>query len=92
MTKAELLEKYKGGFTFGEGWETDEILINEKETKDNCLCLWAYDANMMPAPNISKWSKQAREKLVKRLKKCLTNLNADVWIDDLQIKEYQHED
>ena len=87
MTKAELLEKYKGGFTFGEDWETYEILINEKETKDNCLCLWVYDANMMPALNISKWPKQAREKLVKRLKKCLTNLNADVWIDDLQIKE-----
>lgn len=92
MTKEELLEKYKGGFTFGEDYETQEIIPNKVDTDDNCLCLWAYDADFMPLPNISKWSKSAREQLVKRLKKKLADLNADVWIDDLQIKEYQNED
>ena len=87
MTKAELLEKYKGGFTFGEDYETIEVIPNDKDTDDNKLCLWAYDANLMPLPDISKWSQSARDKLVDKLKKRLSNLNVDIYIDDLQIKE-----
>ena len=87
MTREELLEKYKGGFSFGEDYETIEIIPNDKDTDDNKLCLWAYDANFMPLPDISKWSQSARDKLADKLKKRLSNLNTDVWIDDLQIKE-----
>lgn len=57
MTKAELLEKYKGGFSFGEDYETIEVIPNDKDTDDNKLCLWAYDANFMPLPDISNGRK-----------------------------------
>lgn len=89
MTKEELLEKHQAGFTFGEGCETQEIIVNKVDTDDDCLHLWAYDASFMPLPAISKWSKEARNKLAKQLLDKLSDLNADVWIDDLQIMEKQ---
>ena len=92
MTKAELLEKYKGGFSFGRDFDTVEVLINDQDTDDNKLCLWAYDGAFMPLPNITSWSQSGRDKLINQLRNCLADLNADVWIDDLQIKEYQNED
>lgn len=85
---SKLQEQFKAGFCVGEGYMTNEILLDERVQNEHKLQFLMYDADMFPAPNISKWSKPARDKVLKFMEKKMENVNADVFVDDVQIKKY----
>lgn len=87
MTKEEILEKFTGGFTIGDGMETIELIINDKVKNDNVLKLWAYDASLYPLPDFSGWMKDIQGKVKEYVLERTTGLDIEVWIDDTQIKE-----
>lgn len=88
MTREELLEKYKAGDGIGEGYETEEWLLDDRPgtTDDNKLVLLAYDANMFPLPNFSTWQKEHRQKVTDYFLKKFSNESFEVWLDDMKIK------
>lgn len=87
MNKRELIEKFKGGLSYGNDYETVELLLDKKNTKDNNLCLQAYDANLMGLPPVSRWSADAKKKLNDEVIRQTQDYNIDVYVDDVLIKQ-----
>lgn len=89
MDNENLAERFKAGFTFGEGMATDEVLLDEKRTKGHVLAFLVYDANMWPAPDLSTWSSKGRQKLIRLISQKVKDVNAEVWVDDVKVKDYK---
>lgn len=87
MNKQELIKTFKGGLTYGSGYETVELLLDKKSTKDNKLCLQAYDANLMGLPPVSRWSTDAKKELDDEVIRQTKDYNIDVYVDDVLIKQ-----
>jgi len=83
-----LAERFKAGFTIGNGIDTDEILIDEKRTKGHVLAFLCYDANLWPAPDISTWPALSRNRVLYVVKERTNAVNAEVWVDSLKLKDY----
>lgn len=88
---SKLQEQFKAGFYIGEGYMTNEVLLDERVQDEHKLQFLMYDANMCAAPNISMWSKSARDKVINFMKLQMKNVNADIFVDDVQIKKYMEE-
>ena len=86
--RINLAEYFKGGFSIGRGFDTDEILLDEKRTKGHVLYFLCYDANLFPAPDISTWSEKGRERVLKVVRERTNAVNAEVWVDDVKVKDY----
>lgn len=88
MKRAEINEKYKGGFSLFEGYETVELIPEPKNNQDNLLWLWCYDADMMPL-NFTRTSNDLQKKIVAELlnRNSLKSVPITVVIDGLIIIE-----
>lgn len=87
MNKQELIKIFKGGLSYGSDYETVELLLDKKSTKDNKLCLQAYDANLMGLPPVSRWSADAKKELNNEVIRKTKDYNIDVYVDDVLIKQ-----
>ena len=87
MNKQELIKTFKGGLAYGSNYKTVELLLDKKSTKDNKLCLQAYDANLMGLPPVSRWSMDAKNKLTDEVLRKTQGYNIDVYVDDVLIKQ-----
>ena len=87
MNKKELIETFRGGLAYGRDYETVELLLDKEHTKDNKLCLQAYDANLMGLPSVSEWSTDAKKKLNDEVCRQTKDYNIDVYVDDVLIKQ-----
>lgn len=87
MSKEEIIENFKGGVTLGEGIDEEELLLDEKGSKNNTLSLQAYDANMMPSPDFSSWNPEYKNEIINAIKKAFKNINLNVLIDSVKVKE-----
>lgn len=87
MNKQELIKIFKGGLSYGSDYETVELLLDKKSTKDNKLCLQAYDANLMGLPPVSRWSADAKKELNNEVIRKTKDYNIDVYVDDVLIKK-----
>ena len=86
--RINLAEYFKGGFSIGRGFGTDEILLDEKRTKGNVLAFLCYDADLMPVPDISTWSEKGRKRVLDVVRERTNAINAEVWVDDVKVKDY----
>ena len=98
MTKEELLEKYKSGFTvrFDTGSEWDDILtenwtLNEEGTDKDNLRFWGYDANFCGLPLFSTRKDKCYKGVIENVLELTKGLNINVWLDDERIKEKVYE-
>lgn len=83
------LDKFKGGFAISgkEPWETVEWLLDKENSTEEKLLFQAYDANMWPLPNISKWPESDhKQKQINRALEIFNNVDGEVWLDDIKIK------
>lgn len=87
MNKQELIKTFKDGLTYGSNYETVELFLDKKHTKDNKLCLQAYDANLMGLPSVSRWSMDAKKELNDEVIRQTQDYNIDVYVDDVLIKQ-----
>lgn len=85
-------DKYKAGFDVELGHRilTEIWCFEEKQSNENKLVFYGYDANLFPLPNLSErndksnhiWVKKAKEKALELTK----GFNGEVWLDDVKIK------
>lgn len=81
------IEKYKGGFSVGKGYETVEILLDKDSSTKEKLYFQAYDANLSALPNVSTWKKAWADKHIKFLEgQVSSNFTGEVWLDDVLIR------
>jgi hypothetical protein len=83
------MKNYRTGFsTCGEHRiSTVEWLYDAIGSNDDRLMFQAYDANLCPLPDLSKWKR--KEYIFKQIKKGLeftSDFNGEVWMDDVKIK------
>jgi hypothetical protein len=87
-----LAEQFKGGFSIGQGFECVEVLLDEERTRGNILAFVCYDANLFPLPNISGWHDKAHaKKIIDVVRDRTASVSAEVWLDDVKIKEYMED-
>ncbi|BAN73813.1 MULTISPECIES: hypothetical protein [Lacticaseibacillus] len=84
-------EQFKGGFTRGSGINTEEILHDDRVTNEHKLQFLMYDANLYPCPDLSTWKPKAKQEVIDFVKEQVAKVNADVWVDDVQVKTYEVE-
>lgn len=83
------MKDYKAGFTTNGSHpiETVEWLLSEKDSSDIKLLFQAYDANLCPLPDLSKWKdKQYIDKQISKGIEVVQDFNGEVWLDDIKIK------
>lgn len=88
MKRAEIIEKYKGGFSLFEGYKTVELIPEPDNNRDDLLWLWCYDANMMPL-SFTRTSNDLQKKIVAELlnRNGLKSVPITVVIDGLIVIE-----
>lgn len=62
MTKAQVISRFKAGFTIGDNEWADEILVDKDGTTGTELRLWAYDANLCQS-NFWHWADDYRRQV-----------------------------
>lgn len=90
MKKDELIKRFAGGIGVYSD-ESDYLnvnwLLDKDETSDDVLKLIAYDANMYPLPELSKWrSKEWQRENIYTCLDALKDFDIEVWLDDIKIK------
>ena len=81
------LEDYRRGFIVGEGFKTVEWLFSKENSTREKLVFQAYDANLCPLPDMSKWLKKYYiEKQIKKGLQVTEGFKGEVWLDDVQIR------
>lgn len=91
MNKQTLINVFKGGLTYGSGYETVELLLDKKKTADDKLCLEAYDANLIGLPSYSRWSKTAQTECRQEVLRQTEKYNITVEVDGTVIKRKRNE-
>lgn len=86
-------DKYKAGFDVEKGHRilTEIWCFEEKQSNDNKLVFYGYDANLFPLPNLSERTNYGDKMWVEKAKEIALELTKDfkgeVWLDDVKIKE-----
>lgn len=62
-----LVQKYRGGITYGDSFATRELLLRPEWSSDQQLYFESYDANMYPLPDYEKWTKLGKQKLLQAI-------------------------
>lgn len=86
MDRQTLINTFKGGLTYGSGYETVELLLDKKRTSDDKLCLEAYDANLIGLPPYSRWSQSAQDKCKQAVLQRTEQYNITVEVDGTIVK------
>lgn len=81
------IEKYRGGFSNGSGFETVEFLLSKKLSSEKKLAFQAYDANLCPLPDASQWNIDWLNKQVQFLNQVISkDFHGEVWLDDVMVR------
>lgn len=80
-----LLAKYKGGFSYGEQYETVELILNEESSNNQQLYFEAYNANLYPLPEFETWTQQGKDRLVNAVNEKIPE-NIKILIDGIVIR------
>lgn len=84
------IDNVKAGWTWGKDIWAVEWLFDDVNSTDTNLMFLAYDANLWPMPVLSKWPvEETRYSNITLALSILEGINADVWLDDIKIKEVQ---
>ncbi|GAA3607986.1 hypothetical protein GCM10022296_09410 [Secundilactobacillus similis DSM 23365 = JCM 2765] len=88
MTKAEILAKFAAGFEVGDKPYQDNLVVDDINTTDDELRLWAYDANFFPT-DFTKWKKQYKRQVVEQVlcSRRVQESNLAIFIDGVQIRK-----
>lgn len=88
MTKAEILAKFAAGFVVGDEPYQDNLVVDEINTMDDELRLWAYDADLMPT-NFASWADPYRKQVVEEVlcSRRVQESNLAIFIDGVQIRK-----
>lgn len=62
-----LVQKYRGGISYGESFATRELLLRPEWSSDQQLYFESYDANMHPLPDYEKWTKLGKQELIQAI-------------------------
>lgn len=62
-----LVQKYRGGITYGESFTTKELLLRPEWSSNQKLYFESYDANMYPLPDYEKWTKLGKQELIQTI-------------------------
>lgn len=94
IMKKNLIEEFKGGFTMYHSSDKrkrfpEEWLLDSENSTNEELYFQAYDANLMPLPNIIEWPKHSRDEMVQKIAIIFKNVHANIYLDGhlLNIKE-----
>lgn len=87
MTKDEVIERYKGGISIGDGIAGEEWLLDEENTTVNSLHLLGYDANMYPMPDLSRRPAKYQDHVKCEVLKQLNEWDGAVYLDGQLVKE-----
>lgn len=85
-------DKYKAGFDVELGHRilTEIWCFEEKQSNDNKLVFYGYDANLLPLPFLSQRNDKSNQMWVEKAKEIALELTKDfkgeVWLDDVRIK------
>lgn len=86
MDKQALINAFGGVLTYDSGYETVELFLDKKRTKDDKLCLEAYDVYLIGLPPYSRWSKSAQDKCKQEVLRQTQKYNITVEVDGTVIK------
>lgn len=88
MKKSEILAKFAAGFVVGKEPYQDNLVVDEINTMDDELRLWAYDANLMPT-NFASWADPYRKQVVEEVlcSRRIRESDVAVFIDGVQIRK-----
>ena len=81
------IEKYRGGFSNGSGFETVEFLLSKKLSSEKKLVFQAYDANLCPLPDASRWNKDWLNRQVQFLNQVISkDFLEKVWLNNIMVR------
>ena len=84
------IDNIKAGWTWGKDIWAVEWLFDDVNSTDTKLIFLSYDISLSPIPMLSKWEDVPnRNDNIKKALSILEGINADVWLDDIKIKEVQ---
>lgn len=67
-------------------YQTQMWIYEEKESTENKLQYYGYDANFHPLPDLSKTSEENQKKVIEEIKKLFKKDNIEIWLDDIKVK------
>ena len=62
-----LVQKYRGGISYGDSFATKELLLRTEWSNEQQLYFESYDANMYPLPDYEKWTKLGKQDLMQAI-------------------------
>ena len=65
--------------------------LEKKESTETKLQYYGYDACVFPLPNLSKTSKENRDRVLGNIGNKLKDVNKEIWLDDIRLKRYKGE-
>ncbi len=83
------MQKYAGGFDVRgkTDYETVEWIFSKPDSNEHKLLFHAYDANLWPLPDFSKWKDEEwKMKQIRKARDFTQGFTGEVWLDDVQIK------
>lgn len=86
MTRDEVIERYKGGISIGDGIAGEEWLLDEEKTTGSSLHLLGYDANLYPMPDLSRRPTKYQEHIKGEVLKHLKDWKGKVYLDGQLVK------
>lgn len=87
MTKDEVIARFEGGITIGDGIYGEEWLLDEKKTNATALHLLGYDANMYPMPDLATRPVKYQEHVKSEVLEQLKDWDGSIYLDGVLIKE-----
>lgn len=86
MTKDEVIARFKGGITIGDGVYGEEWLLDVNKTTGTALHLLGYDANMYPMPDLATRPVKYQEHVKSEVLKQLKDWNGSIYLDGVLVK------
>lgn len=83
-----LVQKYRGGISYGESFATRELLLRPEKSNEQQLYFESYDANMYPLPDYKKWTKLGKQELIQAIDEKIPE-NITIIIDDTVVRKMQ---
>lgn len=83
-----LVQKYRGGISYGESFATRELLLRPEKSNEQQLYFESYDANMYPLPDYEKWTKLGKQELIQAIDEKIPE-NITIIIDGTVVRKMQ---
>ena len=73
------------------GYDSQIWISKESESTEKKLQYHGYSACCFPLPNLSKTSKENRDRVLGNIGNKLKDVNKEIWLDDIRLKRYKGE-